>query len=42
MTKHHTATIAHDASLTSKEDKARSVKLLVLYPTPTGPERRQA
>ena len=37
MTKYHTA--AHDTSLTSKEDQPRSVKLLVLYPTPTDPEQ---
>ena len=35
MNKHHTATI--DAS--KEEDKTMSVKLLVLYPTPTDPEQ---
>jgi uncharacterized protein (TIGR02118 family) len=40
MTKHDTATIeTHDTSLTSKEGKTTSVKLLVLYPTPTDPEQ---
>ena len=40
MTKYHTATIEmHDTSLTSKEDKTMSVKLLVLYPTPKDSEQ---
>src|SRR5262245_65932132 len=34
MTQHQTATIG-----ASKEDKTMSVKLLVLYPTPTDPEQ---